>query len=312
MVAAIIFLIVLLSYLTAGLLLARRILYPRVPTYAQVFQQEVAQGIWTKEQFDLWNQEAVSITSPFGYPLYGLYLPYSNSQRTVLLVHGFAHNLYGMLKYAAIFRQMGFNLLLIDQRYHGESGGPNSTLGFYEKSDLQAWYQWARQRQGARGIIGCLGESMGAAVVLQFATIQPDLAFAIADCSFSNFQDLLVVLLKKRWPLPAAPVLAIVRWWVRVLSGASLEDINPRSAVEKTSIPLLFIHGEQDRYVPCRMSEELFAAKLRGPSRLFTMPAARHAGSFLTNPPEYTLLVRSFLTENGLISAAETEAGNFP
>jgi alpha-beta hydrolase superfamily lysophospholipase len=113
-------------------------------------------------EFDAWVKEDVHIHSPFGYGLFGQFFPLPNAKGTILILHGHTYTLYGSVKYMGMFRERGFNVLLMDNRFHGRSGGPNCTFGFREREDLAAWLEWLRSEKHPAHPIGLMGESLGA------------------------------------------------------------------------------------------------------------------------------------------------------
>ena len=131
----IIFLVIL--FLTAaGTYFALRILKPQVQSPDQSFQAEILAGKFSDEFYQSLSRQEVWIPSPYGYRLHGIYLPLEGSHKTVVITHGIETTLYASMKYADMFRSMGFNILLYDLRNHGLSGGKNTTFGYYEKYDL--------------------------------------------------------------------------------------------------------------------------------------------------------------------------------
>lgn len=106
-------------------------------------------------------------------------LPAGDSKKTMLFTHGFSFSLLGSVKYMDMFRKRGFNILMYDHRHHGKSGGDNVTFGITERDDLKAVAGWAKEKTGPTTVIGIHGESIGAAVALQYAAIDNQAIFFI-------------------------------------------------------------------------------------------------------------------------------------
>lgn len=298
------FLILIVALLLgAGFYLASRLIWPAVHKPEDVFQIEVENGNINEAEFGILPKREVVIQSPDGYPLFGIYFPAEGSRKTVLIVHGFAYGLYGSVKFMPMFRRWNFNILLIDLRHHGRSGGSNITWGFREKHDLAAWTSWILAQHGKGGILGTLGESLGGAVVLQHAAIDPRVAFTIADCAYSSLHYLLVFILKTRYRLPHTPLLELGEFWCRVLAGFTFKKASPLSIMEAIEAPVLLIHGEEDTLVPAEMSRELFEAKNGGTRKIRVFPGAGHAEAFTTDPTGYEDVVSKFV-ESALIEKA--------
>jgi len=291
------FLLAILVFLllAGGLYFALLVVHPKCYSVEETYRTEIETGKMSEAEWLSWERQEIIIRSPFGYDLFGFYLPLAGADRTVIIAHGITYTLFGSVKYVNLFRRRGFNVLLYDHRNHGRSGGRWSTFGYYEKHDLAAWMAWARDRLTDGGLLGVMGESFGAAVAIQCLAETPGAAFLICDCSFSDLTDLLAHRLKVDYHLPVFPLLPLASLWSRVLTGMAFKDISPVRAVPKISIPCLFIHGQEDKLTPARMSEALYATKTRGRRALYLVPHADHAESLSRDPQTYEVQVADFL-----------------
>lgn len=292
--------ILLVALFAAGYYFARVALYPRVYEVGYTLNHEIEVGHIIEDEYQPWPKKEARIRSPYGYDLFAIYHPCENAQKTVVISHGITWSLYGSVKYAALFRKRGYNVLLYDLRNHGRSGGSNTTFGFYEKYDLKAVVDWAIARLGPDGKVGTLGESLGAGTTLQHAAIDARIAFAIADCSFSDLTELFNYRLKQEYHLPAFPLLNVASLISGFLTGMRFETISPIRAMSKIETPILFIHGKEDRYIRPEMSVALYNAKTHGPRQLYLAPNAGHAQSLSKNRVEYDQQVGEFLQSIGL------------
>jgi hypothetical protein len=279
----------------AGLYFALQVIRPKVYTVEETYRTEIETGRMSEAEWLAWEKQEITLRSPHGYPLFGVYLPLAGAQKTVIIAHGITYSLFGSVKYVNIFRKRGFNVLLYDHRNHGRSGGRWSTFGWYEKDDLAAWYAWAQGILPNGGPVGVMGESFGAATAVQFAARTPGLAFLVSDCSFSDLNDLLTYHLDADYHLPAFPLLPLASLWSQVLSGMSFEAISPLRDAAQLTCPAFFIHGREDVFTPTRMSEALYAAAGSPLKELYLAPNADHAGSFWNNQVEYDRRVGEFL-----------------
>ena len=296
----IIFLVIL--FLTAaGTYFALRILKPQVQSPEQSFQAEILAGKFSDEFYQSLSRQEIWIPSPYGYRLHGIYLPLEGSHKTVVITHGIETTLYASMKYADMFRSMGFNILLYDLRNHGLSGGKNTTFGYYEKYDLRAVVEWAFMRAGPGGLVGTLGKSMGGAIAIQHAAIDPRLAFCISISSFSDLTQMLIYRFKYEFKLPVFPSLQLADLMTTILSGMSFNAVSPVRDVAGIILPILFIHGENDRYVPPRMCKDLYDGKVEGIRSIYLAKNAGHADPFTINREEFTRQVHSFLERIGML-----------
>ncbi|MFP4343139.1 MAG: alpha/beta hydrolase [Anaerolineales bacterium] len=279
--------------------LSNRLLYPQVSSHLEKYRWEAEAGRFDPRIFETWEREEVRIPSPYGYRLFGLYFPIPDARKTVIIVHGITSNVFGSVKYMEPFRKRGFNVLLYDHRFHGQSGGPFSSYGFYEREDLRAWMDWVYERCGTECTVGTHGESLGGVTVLQHAAIDPRPDFVVADCAFSTLEQELRVRLWEDYHLPPFPILPVANLLIRLRAGFSLAEVSPLQAVAHLETPVLFIHGKEDAYVPTRMSIDLYNAK-PGAKALYLVPGARHARAQATDPEAYDREIGAFLERAGV------------
>lgn len=189
--------------------------------------------------------------------------------------------------------ELGHNILLIDQRAHGESEGRTITFGIRERFDILDWAAYASERFPGVAIF-LVGISMGGASVLMASgePLPPAVVGVIADCPYSSPRDIIcsVIRMMHLSPRVAYP---LVRTSARLFGGFSLSSCTALDAVRKSPVPLLLLHGEEDRLVPCGMSRDL-AAAAEGTATLYTFPGADHGMSFMSDPPRYRAAVLDF------------------
>ncbi len=276
------------------------IIHPATRSPEWVYQSETEAGHFSGESFESWPQETVKLTSPHGYPLFGMYVPMENSRKTILILHGIMANHFSMVKYAVLFRELGFNVLLVDHRNHGFSGGNNTSFGYYEKADAKAWVDWAVNRCGEDCLVGTLGESMGSAIALQHAAIDPRVDFVVADCSFASLKEELTYRLNVEYHLPPFPLLPLADLIVQLRAGFALGEVSPLKAVATIKAPILFVHGQEDTYIPPQASQTLYDAKKEGLKRLYLVPGAGHVGALPTDPEGYKQTLVEFFDDAGI------------
>ncbi|ANS76906.1 peptidase S15 [Paenibacillus yonginensis] len=255
-------------------------------------------GVFTKEKYESMASREVQTTSIDGLRLNAqLFLPYPGSKRWAIIAHGYTMSLRSSLQFGALFEEKGFNLLLIDHRRHGKSQGKYTTYGFLEKHDLEAWVNWLLEQYGRDIQIGLHGQSLGGATVLEYLSMaDPAVKFAVADCPYSDLNKLIRYQLAKIIRLPSFPFIRLLNRELQTKAGFRLEQVSPIRSVKQTTLPVLFIHGSADRYVPPAMSQEMFEAK-PGPKRLVLIPGAAHATSYQKDPRRYKEELQAFIDE---------------
>lgn len=244
----------------------------------------------------------VMLTSRYGYPLLATYIPNAKpTNRTLIFLHGFTESRLSGLYYLGIYLDAGFNLLLIDSRAHGDSGGGAVTWGVYEKYDLDQWVDWVRERFPG-GTIGVHGISMGAATGLMHAQLNESkrrVSFYISDSAYSDFETLMNWELEQR-KNSVKPMLPPKILLLYANAAAYLNDrftfyqASPVRAVGRVTTPILYLHGEADRLIPVSMACELYNAT-KGPRQIRIFPKAGHAAGVFEDWAEYNEIIRNFI-----------------
>jgi len=243
--------------------------------------------------------EDVTLDSRFGYSLRGTYIRNSQvTDKTLVFLHGFAENRAAGMNYLDIYLNQGFNVLLVDSRAHGKSGGDSVTWGNYEKYDLDTWVDWV-QKRFPQGEIGIHGISMGAATALLHAELNETskrVRFYVADSSYSDFETLLAMKMEQYFPKVLLPQLLlpyanIAAYWN---SRFTFYQASPIRSVANVTTPVLYLHGEADKVVPPYMSQKLYEAT-KGPRQIYTFPQAAHVAGVFEEHSRYSAVVQNFV-----------------
>lgn len=189
----------------------------------------------------------------------------------------------------------GFHILLVDQRAHGESEGSCLTFGVKERFDCLCWAEYAAERFGPDCSIFLYGMSMGAATALMAAALPlpRQVVGIVADCGYSAPSDILRKVIRDRG-LPCFPVYGLLRLGARLFGRFDPEEASPRVALEQCSLPVLLIHGGDDRFVPCEMSRENFRHCAAENKHLLIVPGAGHGISYLLDSRGYLEALADF------------------
>lgn len=257
-----------------------------------------------KEWHDALDWQQKRVTSYDGIQLYGEYLPCAGAKRTMVFVHGYKGTGKMGLLLAKEYYADGFNVLLIDQRQHGRSGGKQMGFGLYERNDVAAWVDMLIGQDPEVEIV-LQGESMGAATVLQYLgaysindALPDHIKAAVADCAYTNAYYALLRASKHWMHLPQRLFFRPILAFNTLLNGYDYREIDTAALTKEIEIPVMFIHGEQDGLFPVSMSQELYEAKKLGAKELHIIPDAGHGRSFCTHPETYMEYVRAFLRKH--------------
>lgn len=291
---------VLLSATTAVIFsisfyLCRKVIKPDVTPYDETFEMELELNRFTLSYYNSLPKEEIFLESPNGYKIHSIWVPLDGARKTVILLHGFTYTLYGSVKYVEFFRNRGFNVLMPDSRFHGKSGGNNITFGFYEKYDVKTWVDMIIEKTGTPECLGIHAESMGASIAMQHASIDNRASFYITDSIFSDMQDALAHRLKEDYHLPRFPFIPFASLISRLLGAMFFSDISPEKIIPALTVPVFFIHGSADTYVPSYMSQRLFDKK-KNNRKIWIAPGAEHTMSYIDHKEEYEKLMDEFLT----------------
>ncbi len=283
----------------AGFYFSGMVITPKVRGYDETYDIEIANKRFTPEYFRSLPREEVFITSPHGYRLHGIFIGVKDSRKTVIIVHGHSFTLMGSIKYVELFRKRGFNCLLVDNRYHGRSGGPNCTFGFYERDDLTAWLDWAIERTGEGSIVGFHGESLGSGICLMHAVTDNRASFYVLDGPIADLTALLSYKLKRDFGLPAFPLIHAASIVSRMRGGMFFGEVNPLRDVRKIASPVLLVHGAADVFIPPDHSQKLYRG-LRTKKMIWLCPSAGHSQSVILDRKEYDRKIGEFFSAIGM------------
>lgn len=246
-------------------------------------------------EFENASYEDVTITSDDGLKLAGRYYHVADGAPLEIQCHGYKGNatrdFCGNWKIA---REAGRNVLLIDERCHGKSEGHTITFGILERKDVMNWIQYAIQRFGNVPIM-LSGVSMGAATVLMVSGMElpENVKAVIADCPYDAPANIIKKVLGKDMGMPVGIVYPLIRLGGMLYGKFNLEASSPVESVKQSKVPILLIHGDDDRFVPYEMSCNIHAA---APDKIefHTIHGAGHALNYVTAPEEYKEIVYAF------------------
>ena len=276
------------------------VINPDVQKYNYTYNSEIKDGKIAVEKFSALDKQEVYIQSQYSYKIHGFFFPNTNLKKVIILCHGITWSLYGSVKYMDMYLEKGFSVFIYDHRNHGLSGGDNTSFGYYEKFDLKRCTDWLIDKLGKDTIIGLHGESMGAGIALQNIAIDDRIKFCIEDCGYSDAKELFNYRLKKDYNINIFAIIKLASIICKIRVGWEFNDVSPITTLAKVEIPILFIHGEDDDYVPTYMCKQMYTVAI-GYKDIYIATKAGHAQAYWNNKDEYTKRVYRFLTNIGII-----------
>lgn len=240
--------------------------------------------------------ESIYTTSKDGLTLHN-YLLKNNSNKWVITVHGYTSEGKLMSKYAKQFYDMGYNVLIPDLRAHGNSQGDYIGMGWDERLDIVDLINYIIDIDKDSEIV-LFGVSMGAATVMNVSgEVLPDNVKAIIeDCGYTSAWDQFSYQLDSLFGLPPFPMMHTASLIAKFKAGYWLKDASPIDQVKKSNIPTLFIHGDEDTFVPFSMLDEVYNA-CSAPKEKLIIEGAGHAKSSTVNPELYWDSIFKFLSK---------------
>lgn len=244
------------------------------------FQTKIDSGIkWIRAQ----NCEKVELISFDGLRLAARLLPAENARGTIILMHGYKAGMYRDFSCVyEFYHGLGFNLLIPSQRAHGESEGKYICFGVKERFDCRQWAHYVRERFGEESDIFLSGLSMGCSTVLMASNLDlpENVRGIIADCGFTSAWDELSYLLKRIAHLPPHPFLDGLSLMTKLTAGFGLKECSAEDCVAETKIPILFVHGKKDTFVPHEFGVRNFNA-CASEKKFISVEEANHGVSYL-------------------------------
>lgn len=274
------------GWLMAGYTLSN---HPQSLKEAREWQEDHYDLSW----YDLLAQEDYTVDSFDGYTLHVQLLRNPQPQgRYVIISHGYTDNRFGALKYAKLYLDRGFHVIVYDLRGHGLNEETFCTYSAREGQDLYGLIQDTRSRYGDIQVLGIHGESLGGASTVACLKYAPEIDFAVADCPFS---DIATVLKDgaKAGHIPTVLV-DLASLAAKLRFGYSYADMRPVDALQGNQIPLLLIHGGEDTFILPEHSLRIQQAD-PGPCERYVIPGAGHAESVLKDPEAYREYLTDFL-----------------
>ena len=245
------------------------------------------------------NAQEVRTKSFDGLLLRGKWVPAENPRATIILFHGYhTHYIHDFAGIFSLYHSIGLNLLLVRQRSHGESGGKYITFGVRERKDVRSWVDFHNRTHGMDNVfLG--GMSMGASTLLFAAgeDLPPNVRGITADCGFSSPAEILGHIIRQDYHLPPKLVLPLMEVWARVLGGFSFYECDSRKTLARSKIPVVFIHGTADTFVPCAMSQAGYDA-CAAQREIHLIEGADHGRGYLFEPDRLTKALVDFFNRN--------------
>ena len=243
----------------------------------------------------------VEFSASDGVKISGWLLPSHGKHVTIVYSHGLFRSRRELLARAVDLWKLGYGALLYDSRNHGESGHAKTSLGYFERGDVEGAVKYLKDGPAAQDRIVLLGVSMGAVADLLAAAETPSVAAVISDSAYLSFDDTVAHHIKLFFHIPAFPLANELQYFISRRAGFDAAKMSMEDAV--TAIgdrPILFIAGARDKRMPPSIAEKLYDSARNPNSGILIVDGTGtevHGHSYLADPQLYVDRVARFLDQ---------------
>lgn len=271
--------------------------YQLIGKQSENYKDDIFQSI---ERLEALPCEWVYTQSSDNLKLAGRYYHLKEGAPLVIFFHGYkSPALRDFCGGFWIYREQGYNILVVDQRAHGRSEGKFLTMGIKERHDCVKWVEYAVERFGKEVKILLGGISMGAATVMMAAELLqdcPNVKGILADCGYSTVEGVMKETIR-HMKLPVGPSWMLLKLGAKLYGRFDLDESSAAESLKNSRLPIVFIHGEADERVPAEMTRENIATASAERIVTFMVPEAEHGMSFYMDRSGYYNTVLPFIKE---------------
>ena len=287
--------IVLIVFILLSVLLiclARFAVRPKVHTLEYELDFLKKYDFTQGESLEIENEHTIETYD--GHKLWVGFVPGDpQNKHYVVLSHGYTSTRYGVYKYAVLWRKLGYNCVIYDNRGHGVNQPATITFGVREGQDLKAVVEDTYERYGRDIHIGLHGESMGAGLQLMALSHKPKVDFIVNDCGYSEILPVLRHKVKQGFGLPSWLADAASPY-CKLFFGYRFEEVRPIDRLKENEIPICFVHGTSDSFTAHWHSEKMYEAN-KGYKELHLYEGVDHAECIVNDPERYLKMMKSFV-----------------
>ncbi|MDB0438658.1 alpha/beta hydrolase [Clostridioides difficile] len=252
------------------------------------------------EKLKNYKTDELMIQSSNNYKLESLFINSNiKTKNTIIIVHGIGSNYYEMLKIAYGYLDKGYNVLIYNQRNTGNSGGDNYTFGLYERYDLDSIVKFVKNKF-PDGKLGIHGFSMGGGTAAMHTAINSEnkeVDFYILDSPYSEMKDAIRMgILEKHIPnILVNYVVTCGDLYNKFKSGFWYSDVEPYKAIEKSNVPILFIHGTKDTVCNYQNSQKMYDLVKHNKKELWIIEGVEHVSGYDSDSRAYFNRIFKFI-----------------
>lgn len=272
--------------------MARFAVQPRVHTLEYELNNLKKLDYMQGESLEITNEHTV--TTEDGEKLWVGFAPGNpENQHYVILSHGYTSTRYGMYKYVALWRKLGFNCVLYENRGHGVNKPTVCSFGIKESKDLMLVIEDTYERYGRDISIGLHGESMGSGLQVMALAHKPEVDFVVCDCGYSEILPVLRWKVQQGFHFPGW-LADLASPFCRLLFGYWFQQVRPIDCLKENEIPICFVHGTSDNFTAHWHSEKMYEMN-KGYKELHLFEGVDHADCVVDDTERYMQILKAFI-----------------
>ncbi|MEQ6378153.1 alpha/beta hydrolase [Bacillaceae bacterium S4-13-56] len=224
-----------------------------------------------------------------------LYQNRDSNSKWAIVAHGYTSSAASMTRWVRNFYDQGYNVLAPNLRGHGESEGDYIGMGWHGRLDMLQWIDEIVKKDPDAEIL-LFGISMGGATVMMTSgeELPPNVKVIVEDCGYSSVSDVFIYQLDDLFGLPEFPVINAANTVTKIRAGYDLYEASAVKQVAKSGLPMLFIHGDADTFVPYEMLDEVYNAAPVEKEKL-VIKGAGHGEAEKVDPELYWSTIWNFV-----------------
>lgn len=286
-------------YLFLGVKFLKVTVIPKIHDNWNFMLEQIARKDYKWYYLDM-PHEKIEIRSKFRYKLFArIFKTEQESHKWIIISHGWTSKGLGQYKYVDLYRELGYNVLVVDHRYSGESGGRCISFSYFEKHDLISWIDEIQKRD-PKAEFGIYGESMGAATAIYVASMDKRIEFLISYCAYTSvirlYKEVLLEKLSdkseviKKFVLTAFVPFKVLTY---LLYGVKIASIDTCKAIREVKIPTLIMHSKADKLININNAYDLLAVK--PDAEYIEFEESAHALSYTKYPEKFKEGIQTFI-----------------
>lgn len=240
--------------------------------------------------------ENIFVTGQGNVKLHAWFIPQNNySAPTIIMIHGIHLSRFYLLPFAKELHNQGFQILLLDNRGHGDSEGEICTYGMIEQNDIILWNEWIINRV-PNSPLGIWGISYGSIVTLYTSPKLKNIKALVLQSPYTNLFSITKWIVNNEIKFVGRFLMPFLDFWVKKRAHLNMKLIDPGEKIKSCTIPKMIIVGLKDEVIPAFETLTVFKNGAE-PKELFEIAEAGH-NNIHKIEPNYFIKIGDFFKKN--------------